>query len=176
MHVPIKRGMVIRHQNRVYYIEDFHERHTGKQRPTVHVQMRDVLDGRHVERTLDDLTPVQQVEYAYRMMQYLYHRADAHVFMDSETFEETDLREDQLGGFRPFLKEGQEFRVMFIEGRAARLDLPEIVTLHVTDTAAPGHAVGAAGSVLKEATMENGLMVRVPLFIKNGDLIRVDTR
>jgi elongation factor P len=176
MHVPIKRGMIIRHQNRIWLVEDYQERHSGQQKPVVHVHMRDILDGRHVDRTVDELVPVQEVDYGYRMMQYLYHRAGGYVFMDNQTFDEHELAEDQLAGFKPFLKEGQEFRIMFVEGRAVRLDLPEFVSLHVTSTAAPEHSVGTAGSVLKEATLENGLVVRVPMFIKNGDLIRVDTR
>ncbi|CAG0955492.1 Elongation factor P [Phycisphaerales bacterium] len=176
MQVPIKRGMVIRHQNRVYFIDDFNERHTGQQRPVLHVQMRDVIDGRHIERTLDDLMPLQHVEYSYRPVKYEYHRGDEFVFMDLETYDEHELNEQQLGGFRPFLIEGQEFRVVLVEGRAVRLDAPEIVSLHVTTTAAPAHAVGSTGNVMKEATLENGLEVHVPLFIKNGDLIRVDTR
>lgn len=176
MNVPIRRGMLIRHQNRHYFIADYQERHSGKQRPTVHVSLRDVLDGRIVSRTLDELEPVSEVPHAYRTMQYLYARGDRRVFMDSESFEEHELGPPQLHGCEPFLREGAEYRVMTVEGRALLLDMPEIVPLKVAQTAAPTHAVGSAGSVLKEATLENGLVVRVPLFIRAGDVIRVDTR
>jgi elongation factor P len=174
--------MALRHENHVFVVEDFHERHTGKQKPVVHVQMRDLVDGRHVDRTLDDLLPVTEVEHNYRELQYLYHRpaegggGETHVFMDDATLDEFELSAAHLGGFEPFLSEGQEFRVMFVEGRPVRLELPEHVHLHVSETAAPEHAVGNVGSVMKDARLENGLMVKVPLFIKTGDLIRVDTR
>lgn len=176
MNVPVRRGMVIRHQGRAWFVEDFHERHSGKQKPTVHVTLRDVLDGRHVERTLDELFPIQEVEHSYRMLQYLYQRGASYVFMDSQSLEEYELTARQLGEFAPFLAEGQEFRVLFIGAQPARLDLPDIVSLRVAETAAPERSVGPAGNVLKEAKLENGLVVRVPLFIRTGDLIRVDTR
>jgi len=168
--------MLIRHQNHLYVVADFQERHSGKQKPTVHVTLRDVRDGRQVERTLEQLEPIQEVAHAYRNAQYLYARGAARVFMDAETYEEFELGAVQLHGSEPFLKEGETYRVMFVEGQPLSLDLPEIVKLQVSETAAPGHSVGASASVMKEATLENGLTVRVPLFIKIGDTIRVDTR
>jgi elongation factor P len=176
VNLPIKRGVLIRHQNHLYVVADFQERHSGKQKPTVHVTLRDVRDGRQVDRTLEQLEPIQEVAHAYRNAQYLYARGAARVFMDAETYEEFELGAVQLHGSEPFLKEGETYRVMFVEGQPLSLDLPEIVKLQVSETAAPGHSVGASASVMKEATLENGLTVRVPLFIKIGDTIRVDTR
>lgn len=176
MNVPLKRGMLIRHQNHVYQVTDFQERHSGKQRPTVHVALRDVRDGHPVDRTLADLEPIQEVPHSIRTMQYLYVRGADHMFMDSETFEEYPLVAAQLHGCEPFLNEGEEYRVKFVDGQPLALDLPEVIRLKVAETAAPAHSVGAASSVLKEATLENKLVVRVPLFIKIGDMIRVDTR
>jgi len=174
--IPLRRGMLIRHQNHVYQVADFQERHTGKQKPTVHVSLRDIRDGRPVDRTLDDLLPLVEVDHAWRRMQYLYAKDQVRVFMDCETFEEYELNEAHLHGTAPFLVDGQEYRVAFIEGRPASLEMPEIVSLKVAVTAAPEHSVGVASNVTKEATLENGLQVRVPLFIKTGDTIRIDTR
>lgn len=176
MNIPLSKGMLLRHHDHLYFVEDYHERHTGKQKPTVHVRLRDVRDGRHVDRTLDDLQPIEEAEHAYRMLQHTYTRGDRYVFMDMETFDEHELEEPQLEGFTPFLREGQEFRAMFADGRLIHLDLPPSVVLRVAITAAPEHSVGAAGNVMKEAELENGLAIKVPMFIKTGDLIRVDTR
>lgn len=176
MQIPLKRGMLIRHQGQIYTVVDFQERRTGKQRPTVHVALRDVRDGRPVDRTLDQLEPIEEVPHAYRNMQYLYPKNGGRVFMDSETFEEFELTPAQLHGGEAFLKEGEQYRVMFADNRPLALELPEVVRLQVTDTAAPAHSVGVASSVMKEATLENGLVVRVPLFIKIGDILRIDTR
>lgn len=176
MNVPVKRGMLLRHQGHFYFVEDIAERHTGKQKPTVHVALRHALDARRIDRTLDELMPLDALDATMRPMQYLYHRGEHYIFMDSQTFEEIELGGPQLHGCQPFLKEGEEFRVLFAGDQPLKLEMPEIVALRVASTAAPAHAVGSAGSTMKEATLENGLEVRVPLFIKVGDIIRVDTR
>ncbi len=177
MNVPIKRGMLIRHQGHIYTVIEFQERHSGKQRPTVHVALRDVRDGHPVDRTLADLEPIHEVPHQYRNVQYLYARGSERVFMDAETFEELALGPPQLRGHEPFLNEGAEYRVMFVDGQPLALEIPENVPLKVRDTAAPSHGAGTpGGNVLKEATLENGLTIRVPLFIKPGEMIRVDTR
>jgi len=175
-HIPLKRGMLIRHQNHLFAVEEFHERHTGKQKPTVHVTLRDIRDGHSADRTLDDLLPIEPVEHEYRMIQYLYARGERRVFMDSETFEELELGRSQLAGCEPFLVDGDTYRVMIADGQVVMLEMPEIVKIGVKLTAAPGHSVGSAANITKEATLENGLEIRVPLFIKTGDVIRVDTR
>lgn len=174
--IPLKRGGWIRHQNHVYEIVEFHERHTGKQKPTVHVALRDIRDGRPVDRTLDDLLPIQEVEHAVRPMQHTYRMGEALVFMDSETFEEFELTPQQLAGREVFLSEGTEYRVMCLEGKPVNVQIPEIISLKVAVTAPAGHSVGQAANITKEATLENGLEIRVPLFIKTGDVIQVDTR
>lgn len=174
--VPLKRGMLIRHQQHVYEVTDFEEHHAGKQKPTVHVALRDVRDGRPVDRTLDDLLPVEAVDSAYRRLQFLYSRGDVLVLMDSETFEECEFPAGRLGNQVNFLVEGAEYRGRFIDGALASLEVPDIVSLQVKLTAPAEHSVGAASNVTKEAVLENGLEVRVPLFIKTGDAIRIDTR
>ena len=174
--VPLRRGMLIRHQEHVYEVTDFSERHSGKMKPTWHVALRDIRDGLPVDRSLDELLPVVEVPHLYRRMQYLYPRGQTRVFMDAETFEECELHEAHLGGRGAFLVEGQEYRLAIIDGRPASLEVPDSVPIKVTFTAPPGHSVGGGSSVTKEATLENGLEVRVPLFVKTGDMIRVDTR
>lgn len=173
---PIKRGMLLRHQGHVYEVADFQEHHAGKQKPTIHVALRDVRDGRPVDRSLDALLPVEEVDQVRRAAQYLYAKGSARVFMDAETFEELELTEAVLAGRSMFLTEGQEYLVRFIDGAPVSLEISDMVAMKVAFTAPAEHAVGTAASIMKEARLENGLEVRVPLFIKTGDLIRVDTR
>lgn len=142
----------------------------------MHVKLRDLKDGRHVERGLDELLPIQEVQHSHKTMQYTYARGPVFIFMDTETFDEYELSLHQLHGFEPFLTEGQEFKVMFADGQLVHVETPENIALHIQSTAAPEHAVGQSGSVLKEAVLENGLTIKVPLFIKNGDLVKVHTR
>lgn len=175
-HHPVERGMWIRHQGHIYEIADFNEHHAGKQKPTVHVFLRDVRDGRPVDRTLDDIMPIETVDHGRRTMQYLYAKGDAYHFMDSESFDEFELTRNQLNQREAFLLEGAEYPVSVLEGRPISVAVPDMVSLRVKLTAGAGHSVGASSNITKEATMENGLELRVPLFIKTGDLIRVDTR
>lgn len=174
--IPLRRGMLIRHQDHVYEVTNFQEHHAGKQKPTVHVALRDVRDGHPVDRSLDELMPVREVPHSYRRMQYLYARGATRVFMDAETFEECELGDTELGTGAAFLVDGQDYRVDFIDGRPAALVMPDMVPIKVTSTAAPGHSAGGMSNITKEATLENGLEIRVPLFVKAGDTIRVDTR
>src|SRR5262245_21791179 len=101
--IPLKRGMLLRHQNQVFIVNEFHERHTGKQKPTVHVALRALRDGHPVDRTLDDLLPIVEVDHSLRRMQYTYAKGETRVFMDAESFEEYELGESNLHGCQPFL-------------------------------------------------------------------------
>lgn len=176
MNIPVKRGMLLQHNGHFYFVDDITERHSGQQRPSVHVSLREAMDGRHIDRTVDELMPVHEVAWSYRTLQYLYAKGKAHVFMDSQSFEEVELGESMLGGFEPFLKEGDEYRAVFADDRPLRLEVPDHMVLSIVDTAAPTHAVGQSASILKEAQLENGLTVRVPLFLKTGDRIHINTR
>jgi elongation factor P len=173
---PIKRGMLLRHQGHVYEVADFQEHHAGKQKPTIHVALRDVRDGRPVDRSLDALLPIEEVDQVRRQAQYLYAKGAARVFMDSESFEEFEVTDAQLGGRGMFLTEGEEYTVRFIDGAPAFVEIDDLVAMKVAFTSPAEHAVGTAANIMKEAKLENGLEVRVPLFIKTGDLIRIDTR
>lgn len=177
MNAPVERGDLLRHENHLYFVDDLVERHSGKQKPVVHVSLHEAISGRHIDRTLDQLVPIEPVVAEYHTMQYLYASGGGdHIFMDTTGYEESALPASLLRDAEPFLKSGDEFRVLFAAGQPVRLDLPDSVSLKVIDTAAPAHAVGASSSIYKDATLENRLVVRVPLFIKNGDAIRVSTR
>ncbi len=174
--VPLKRGMLIRHQEHIYEVADWQEHHAGKQKPTVHVALRDIRDGRPVDRTLNDLLPIAEVDRGYHKVQYLYPRGQTLIFMDAESFEEYELPASVLGNQTVFLIEGGEYRGTIIDNVFTMVDVPDVVVMKVQFTAPAEHAVGTASNVTKEARLENGLEVRVPLFIKTGDNIRVDTR
>jgi elongation factor P len=175
MNVPVKRGMALRHHGHLYLVENVAEHHSGQMRPAIHIALRDLMDGRHIDRTVDELLPIDEVPCSYRTLQYLYAKGDARVFMDAQTFDEVELAHPILAGLEPFLKEGDEFRVLFAADQPLKLDIPDNVTLRVSDTAPPSHAVGTSGNIQKEALLENGLTVHVPLFIKTGDLLKINT-
>ena len=151
--IPLKRGMLIRHQNHIYEVVNFLEHHAGKQKPTVHVALRDLRDGRPVDRNLDDITPIQQVEHTYRKVQYLYPRGQTLVFMDGESFEEYELPAERLGNQVSFLIEGGEYRGVLIDGAFTSVEIPDIVPLRVKLTAPAEHSGGTASNITKEAVL-----------------------
>ena len=168
----LHKGMVIRHEGLLYTVLDFKVAHTGKQKPTVHVKLRAVKTGHTGERTLDQLGKIDEVPAEFRQMQYLYTSGQERVFMDTETFEQYPLMDDMLADSVDFLVEEETYRVQMIEGQPVALQIPPLVILEVADTAPVEHA-GGGSNVYKDARLNSGITIQVPLFIKNGDKIRV---
>jgi elongation factor P len=104
---------------------------------------------------------------------YSYARADVQVFSDIQTFDEFEFSNEQIGERRWFLKENEEYKALRLDGRLLDIVVPPQIPLKVVDTAAPSR--GAADGAWKEAKLETGLQIMVPLFIENGEIVRVDT-
>lgn len=169
----LQRGMVFRHDGQLFTLLDFSVSQSGKQRPTVHLKVRSLKSGNTGERSLDELGKIDVVPTEVRAMQYLYSAGKDRVFMDTESFEQYTLPSDAVGRDADFLAEGESYRVLAIEGQPVMVQLPSVVVLEVTDTAPDEH--GGGSNVLKEAKLASGVTIHVPLFIKNGDKIRVKT-
>jgi len=108
-------------------------------------------------------------------MQYSYNDGDLYYFMDMETYDQLPLNKEQVEGAIQYVKEGTNVTIKFFKGNAFSVDAPNFVTLEVTSTE-PGFKGDTASNTYKPATLETGVTLQVPLFINNGDLIRVDTR
>jgi elongation factor P len=170
----LHKGMVIRHQGELFSILDYKVAQTGKQKPTVHVKLRSLKSGHTGERTLDELGKIEEVPAETRPMQYLYASGREHVFMDAESFEQYPLGTDVLGDSTAFLVEEETYRFLTVEGNVVAIQMPSAVVLEVANTSPVEHA-GGSTNVYKEAELASGLVIQVPLFIKNGDKIRVST-
>ncbi len=170
----LRRGMVIRHAGHLYTILDFNVAQSGKQRPTVHVKLREIKSGHTGDRTLGELGKLDEVPAEVRSMQFLYAAGKDRVFMDNESFEQYTLPEDMLGKDGSYLVDGETYRVLAVDGQPVALQLPPVIALAVADTA-PGEHGGGGSTVYKEAKLASGLVVHVPLFIKTGDKIRIKT-
>lgn len=172
----LKKGSVIRFEGQPHLVIDYWEAKTAQRRATLHVKLRDLKKGRLVERTLDDKTEVELVESTVRIMQYLFSDRSAFTFMDSQNFDQVALPAEQVEDLEPFLEEGKEYRVLFLEGQPLQVELPPAVVLEVVETAPASKGTGSiGGNVYKDARLKTGLKVMVPLFIKEGDLIRINT-
>jgi elongation factor P len=176
MSSDISRGMLIRIHKDLYQVTDFGEHHTGKQKSKTHVTLRNLRTGQSTDKLLETLQPIEEVPHENRTLQYLYAAGDEFTFMDTESFEQYALARDALGKAVHFLVDGESYRALFADGVPISLQLPDAVVMDVAETAPAAHAPSGSSNVTKEAVLSNGLNVRVPLFIKVGDRIRIDTQ
>jgi elongation factor P len=169
-----KKGMVITLDGSHWTVEDYHIQKTAQRRPVLHVKLRNLKTRHVVDRVFDEAGQFDQPDLQARPHQYLYHDKDGYVFMDSETFEQVALPEELVGPGKWLLKEGAEFVIRFLDEAVAEVVFPPSFIESVTDTAEPSSA-SHASNLTKDATLACGLIVKVPLFIRVGDSVKVDT-
>ncbi len=139
------------------------------------LKMRNIRTGSTVERTWNSGDRVQDIRLDYRNVQYLYNDGDLFYFMDAETFEQPAISRELVGDSAGFLKEGTEVKITFLQNEPLDIELPTTVDLKVTRAEVAVRGDTATG-VTKRVTVETGYDVDVPMFVKEGDVIRVDTR
>lgn len=144
------------------------------QQARARVKMKDLRTGAISENTFNVDEKVEDVHIDYRAMQYLYHDGDRYHFMDQETFVQIELTKVLMGGTEKYIKEGFVVNIAFLDEEPLEVTLPAAVELKVTETT-PGFK-GDTVSGGKPATVETGLVVSVPFFINQGDVLKVDTR
>ena len=172
----LKRGVSIEVDGHPYEVVDY-ERHKMQQRaPVTRLKLRSLRDGKMIERTFQSYTTefsLAQVED--KPSQFLYTDGQFYTFMDMETYDQYQLSKDQLGDTVDYLKEETVVDVVFYNQDIINVRLPTFVDLGVVDTP-PGFKGDTAQGGTKPATLETGLTVQVPLFISNGEKIKIDTR
>jgi len=169
-----KRGMVLMLDNVPHVLEDLHASGTAQTKHKLHARLHNLKTGRFSDRTFADNERVPVAQLEHRTVQFSFKQADTYIFLDTETFEELVLSAEQLGERHWFLKENEEYRALFLEGQPLDIVLPPQIPLRVTETAPPIR--GASDSAWKEARLETGLQIMVPLFIAKGETVRVDTQ
>ena len=170
-----RNGVTFEMDGTVMQVIEFQHVKPGKGAAFVRAKMRNLCTGAVVERTFNAGERMPKARIDRREMQYLYESDGMYVFMDNETFEQTELSKETLGNALNFLKENMDVKIMIYEGRVLGVDLPNTVELTVVETE-PGIKGDTATNATKPATLETGAEVRVPLFINEGDMIRIDTR
>ncbi len=154
---------------------DYQHQKIGRGGAKVVGKFRNLDSGSIVERTFSATEKLQDIFIDYRQMQYLYADGDHYTFMDTETFEQPILTREQIGDTARFLKENLEVTVDYFQGRPLKVTLPNVVELEITRTD-PGMRGDTVSGGTKPALLESGATVNVPLFIDQGEVIRVDTR
>jgi elongation factor P len=170
-----RNGVTIELDGGVWTVVDFQHVKPGKGAAFVRAKMKNVKTGAVVERTFNAGEKVPKAHVDNRQMQYLYESDGLYNFMDNETYEQITMNSDQLGDAIKFLKENMSIGVLFFQGIVIGIDLPYSVELEVIETD-PGIRGDTATGGTKPAKLETGYVVRVPLFINIGDVLRVDTR
>ncbi len=170
----IKRGQVLLFDAVPHVVEELRVAGTAKTKHKLHALVRNLHSGHVFERTFADNERVATTELEYRRVGYSYNQGDEFIFLDAATFEELPLTAVQLGDRKYFLKENEEYRALFLEGRLLDIVLPDTMELAVLETAPAQH--GGGDSAWKTALMEGGLSIMVPLFVASGSKLLVDTK
>ena len=170
-----RNGITLDMDGQVFQIVEFQHVKPGKGAAFVRTKIRNVITGAVIEKTFNpsDKFPTAYIER--KDMQYLYNDGDLYYFMDNETYENIPINADKLGDNFKFVKENTDVKVLSYKGVVFGVEPPFFIELQVTATE-PGVRGDTATNVTKPATLETGAEVRVPIFINEGDVIRVDTR
>jgi elongation factor P len=168
-----KHAMVVLVDGAPHYVEDFHLSGTAQTKHKLHSRLRHLRTGRIIDRVFAENERVPVAEIEHRNVQFSYMQGDSYVFMDARTYDEVVLTAEEIGDRRWFIKENEEYRAVFLEGKPLDVVLPPQVTLRVIETV-PAQK-GGSDSNWKSARLEGGLEIMVPLFIETGDSVRVET-
>lgn len=170
-----RNGVTFEMDGNVYSIIEFQHVKPGKGAAFVRTKIRNVISGAVTEKTFNpnDKYPTAFIER--KDMEYLYNDGDLYYFMDSETYEQLPISPNVLGDNFRFVKENMVCKVLSYKGNVFGIEPPNFVELQVTETE-PGVKGDTATNVTKPATLETGAAIKVPIFINEGEMIRVDTR
>lgn len=170
-----RNGITFEMDGNVYQVIEFQHVKPGKGAAFVRTKLKNVITGGVVEKTFNPTEKVEKAHIERKAMQYLYSDGGLYYFMDNETYEQFPLNESQIGDALKFVKENDECTLLFYKGNVFGIEPPTFVVLEVTDTE-PGFKGDTAQGAKKPATLETGAVINVPLFVNQGEKIRVDTR
>ena len=171
----LRKGVAIELDGDLWQILDYHHIKMGRGSAQVRITLRNIKRGQTVERSFQAGTKWPRASMERRPVQFLYRDGDDFNFMDVDTYDQFSLRREQLGDAAQYLKDGMTLERTTYQGETIGVELPVTVDLRVTQTE-PGFAGDTAQGARKGATLETGLVVSVPLFVTEGDIVRVDTR
>ncbi len=170
-----RNGVTFDMDGQVYQVIEFQHVKPGKGAAFVRTKFKNVITGAVVEKSFN---PTDKFENAYverKEYEYLYNDGELYYFMDTETYEQLPLNADKLGDNFKFVKENDKVKIMSYKGNVFGVEPPLFVELEVIDTE-PGVRGDTATNVTKPATLETGAVIKVPIFINQGEKIRIDTR
>ena len=171
----LRKGTTFEFDGQLYRVLEYSHNKPGRGNATIRTKIRNMRSGATMEKTFQSGERVQDIRVETREMQYLYHDGDLYHFMDTSTFEQVAMNAPTLGDAVNYMVDNMAIMVQEYDGEALGVDLPTAVDLKVTQAEATVKGDTATGAT-KQVTVETGLRVTVPMFVKEDDTIRVDTR
>lgn len=170
-----RNGRTFEFEGNVYQVVEFQHVKPGKGAAFVRTKLKNVITGAVVEKTFRPTEKVEEAHIERKNMEYSYNDGDLYYFMDQETYDMLPIGKDQIGDALKFVKENMVCMILSYKGNVFGIEPPTFVELAVTETE-PGFAGNTATGATKPATLETGASIQVPLFVNEGDMIRIDTR
>jgi elongation factor P len=170
----LKKGVVCQIDGKPYRVIEYGQKVMGRGGSIVNVKLKNLIDGSVIPKTFKGQDKIEPAEVSNKTVQYLYNDGETYYFMDPETFEQYELASDIVDTAKDYLKEGDTLTLQFFSDKVINVELPKNLYLEVTyaEDVVKGDTTS---SVLKDATLETGLVIKVPAFIKTGDTVSVDT-
>ncbi len=170
----LKKNVLITLDGQPYKVVEYSQKVMGRGGSIVNVKVKNLITGALLPKTFKGQEKIEPAEVTTRTVQYLYTDGEKYYFMDPQSFEQYELGDDMVGDSKDFLKDGEEMEIQFYNGNPINLVLPKNIWLKVTYTESVVKG-DTTSSVMKDATLETGVIVKVPAFINEGDVISVDT-
>ena len=171
----IKKGIVIQDPQGLWVVNEFQHVNPGKGAAFVRTRIKNIQTGKMLEVTYKMSDSITLVEVEHRTMQYLFHDNTGYTFMDKASYEQVTMSDEDVGEQGTYLREGLDVHIALFDERAISLELPRKMNFKIIETMEAVAGNTAGGNVTKEATIEGGMKVRVPLFITQGEEIVVNT-
>ncbi|HSX44389.1 MAG TPA: elongation factor P [Patescibacteria group bacterium] len=170
----LKKGQLFQLDGTPYKVVDYAQKVMGRGGSIVNVKIKSLIDGKVLDKTFKGNDSVEPADVSHKNVQYLYSDDNSYFFMDDETYEQFELPTSAIGELGGYMKEGDQVQAQLFDGRVINIELPKNVPLKVTYTESVVKG-DTTSSVMKNAQLETGISVRVPSFVKTGDVISVDT-
>lgn len=171
----LRKGVTFTMDGELYRVIDYQHHKPGRGKAIIRTRLRNLRSGSTIDKNFISGDRVQDIRLDHQTVQYIYSDGDFYYFMDIETYEQFPLPDALLEDIKPYLVENADLELSSYEGERLDVELPITVDLRVVE-ALPGYAGDTAQGATKEVTLETGLRLQVPLFIEEGDVLRIDTR
>lgn len=171
----LRSGTTFEDKGEIFEVVSYQHTKIGRGSANIKIKAQNLKTGQQVQKTFISGSRVEEAYTKKKKLQFLYEDSESLVFMDLKTYDQFPIKTSVLGNRKKFLKEGETFEVLFFEDIILNVILPKLMELKVTETS-PGVRGDTVSNVFKPATLENGMQIKAPLFIKQGDKVKVDTR